>query len=226
MPVDRYGVLKGRPLEWRPERDSRSPHFQIRVRADGADCRVTVNVRSSLSPPDLLYHRVARFRHPITGRIAALDDGFVEPLRIAREGGGLALDYLRQDLASRRLMRPAPHSAPGPHNDLNDFLVAALRLARADPEARLYAFGSAWGPERQRDHVFDFRPGRGVHNVHMNQGNAGRFRRDDGAWQDGALLFHLPSERRWQAIFLAFQSQCWRTDGATGHCLPAAPRPD
>lgn len=221
MPVERYGVLKGRPLEWRTERHARSPHFQIRVRAGDEHWRVAVNVRSSLSPPDLLYEHVADFRHPLTERIAVLEDGFSEPVRIAHEGGGLALDYLRQELTSLRRMRQAPHTAPGPQNDLNDFLVSALRLTRTDRSARLYAFGSAWGPERQRDHVFGFRPGRGVHNVHMNQGNAGRFRRDDGTWQDGALLVHLPSARRWLAVFLAFQSQCWRTDDATGNCLPA-----
>jgi hypothetical protein len=39
-------------------------------------------------------------------------------------------------------------------------------------------------------------------------------------WQDGGLLFHFPDTAQWVAIFLAFQSQSWHTDDATGHSLP------
>jgi hypothetical protein len=50
-----------------------------------------------------------------------------------------------------------------------------------------------------------------VHDIHMNQGNSGRFRGDDGVWQDGGLLLHFPAQDQWVAIFLAFQSQAWHT---------------
>jgi Uncharacterized conserved protein (DUF2278) len=100
----------------------------------------------------------------------------------------------------------------------------------------VFAFGDAWGPEAKSDKIFHFRPGRGVHDVHMNQGNAGSFTRDDGVWQDGGLLFHFPDADQWVAVFLAFQSQAWHTDDATGHALselqpgpadqPSAQEPD
>ena len=54
----------------------------------------------------------------------------------------------------------------------------------------------------------------------MNQGNTGRFTRDDGVWQDGGLLLHYPATQQWVAVFLAFQSQSWHTDDRTGHTLP------
>jgi hypothetical protein len=57
----------------------------------------------------------------------------------------------------------------------------------------------------------------------MNQGNIGQFQRDDGVWQDGALLIHFPAERRWVGIFLAFQSQAWHTDDVSGHAITPAP---
>ena len=60
----------------------------------------------------------------------------------------------------------------------------------------------------------------------MNQGNSPRFQGDDGVWQDGALLIHFPAEARWVGIFLAFQSQAWHTDDATGHAIGGgAPAP-
>jgi hypothetical protein len=73
------------------------------------------------------------------------------------------------------------------------------------------------------DKIFGFRPGNGVHDIHMNQGNSARFRDDDGVWQDGGLLFRFPGEDRWVATFLAFQSQAWHTDDTTGHAIVDVP---
>ena len=109
-------------------------------------------------------------------------------------------------------------------NDLSDLLESRVNRALADPEAMIYAFGERWGPEGQRDQVFGFAPGNGVHDIHMNQGNAGRFVGDDGVWQDGAFLLHHPGENRWSALFLAFQSQALHTDDETGHALPGSRR--
>jgi hypothetical protein len=64
-----------------------------------------------------------------------------------------------------------------------------------------------------------------VHDIHMNQGNSGRFRGDDGVWQDGGLLFHFPADSRWVGFFLAFQSQAWHTDDTTGHATGDTPPP-
>ncbi|MEV4019505.1 DUF2278 family protein [Nonomuraea angiospora] len=99
-----------------------------------------------------------------------------------------------------------------------------MQRAIGDPEARVFVFGERWGPEPSApDKVFGFRPGNGVHDVHMNQGNSGRFRSDDGVWQDGGLLLHFPGASRWVAVFLAFQSQAWHTDDRTGHAIEPAP---
>jgi hypothetical protein len=88
----------------------------------------------------------------------------------------------------------------------------------------MYAFGERWGPEANTtDKVFGFAPGNGVHDIHMNQGNSARFRGDDGVRQDGGLLMHFPAASRWVGIFLAFQSQAWRTDDVTGHAIDKVP---
>lgn len=94
-------------------------------------------------------------------------------------------------------------------------------------DARVYAFGERWGPEGGKaDKIFGFRPGNGIHDIHMNQGNAPPHTGDDGVWQDGALLFQFPASQQWVAAFLAFQSQAWHTDDRTGHAssdVPAEP---
>jgi hypothetical protein len=121
-------------------------------------------------------------------------------------------------------MTPMPASVPGPDNDLAEKVGHYTSRAATDPSARIFAFGERWGPEDGTpDKVFGFSPGNGVHDIHMNQGNVGPFTGDDGVWQDGGLLFHFPSTSQWVAIFLAFQSQSWHTDDASGHSLPGTP---
>jgi hypothetical protein len=106
-----------------------------------------------------------------------------------------------------------PGIEPGPGNDLIDALDARVERAIADPAARLYAYGTRWGPEpSQPDQEFGFEPGNGIHDVHMNQGNRDEHWHDNGIWSDGGMLFVVPEQGRWSAVFLAFQSQSWHTN--------------
>ena len=219
MPLKKYGVLVARAIERRREGGTDTPHYQIRL-ADGvgATYRAAVNVLSQESPSELLYFVEDDLMHPITGALAGLTPGWHT---LGPRGG---LDYIRGNLLERSDMRPLPPDVTGPDNDLADVLDHYVQRAIADPSALVYAFGERWGPEGgKRDKIFGFKPGNGVHDIHMNQGNSERFRGDDGVWQDGGLLLHL--DGRWVGIFLAFQSQAWHTDDVTGHAI-AAPEED
>ena len=193
------------------------------MRAAGTDYRIAVNVRSAQNPPDLLYIADETFDHPILTALADLPEGF-HP--VPSRPGGAALDYIRGNLFDHTTMRALPATSPGPDNDLSDRLEHFVARAVGDPTARLFAFGQRWGPENSTpDKIFGFTPGNGVHDIHMNQGNGGRFAGDDGVWQDGGLLFHFAADNQWVAIFLAFQSQAWHTDDTTGHPLGGEPGP-
>jgi uncharacterized protein YukJ len=223
MPLTGYGVLAGQIVDSRAEGGADSPHFQIRVRGGDTDFRVAVNVLSQQSPSELLFVADEAFSHPLVQALPDLPDGFTA---VPSQAGGLALDFIRGNLFDRQAMRALPAIAPGPDNDLADKLDHYVSRAAADPRARVYAFGQRWGPEAGiPDKIFGFSPGNGVHDVHMNQGNSGRFRGDDGVWQDGGLLLHYPGQDQWVAIFLAFQSQAWHTDDRTGHSIPGPPAP-
>jgi uncharacterized protein YukJ len=223
MPISNYGVLVAAVVERRREPEQDTPHYQIRVRSGQDEHRIAVNVQSAVAPSQLLYLVCEDFTHPVLDGLAALPDGWN---LIPSQPGGIALDFVRGNLLDRAAMRLLPAEQPGADNDLADLLDAHVLRAAADPRVRVYAFGEPWGPQSDAaDPVFGFAPGRGVHNIHMNQGNAEEFARDDGVWQDGALLLHFPAAGRWVAIFLAFQSQAWHTDDVDGHRLDAAVEP-
>jgi uncharacterized protein YukJ len=224
LPLQHYGVLTGSAVDLRREDGLFTPHVQVKVLAGSTAFRVAINVLSSGHPSNLLFQVDEHFRHPITSALSRLPVGFTA---LSSRAGDLALDYVRGGLVNRSRMRPLPPSIPGPNNDLSDAVERLIDRARNEPAAQLYAFGERWGPEvGKRDQVFGFRPGNGLHGIHMNQGNVPEFRRDDGVWQDGAVIIHFPERDQWAAIFLAFQSQSWRTDEATGHkVLASEPRP-
>ena len=103
-------------------------------------------------------------------------------------------------LHPRQPVRPgrAATAAPGCHRPGQRSGRSARPLHASRDQRRrrwCYVFGSGAGPRATTtDKMFGFLPGNGVHDIHMNQGNSARFPRDDGVWQDGGLLLHLPSE--------------------------------
>jgi uncharacterized protein YukJ len=215
MPLKNYGVLKCQAVD-RKLGEGPSPHYQVLVTDDKNNkYRIAINVKSKLSPSELLYLIDENFSHPITKELQELDFGFNE---LPRKPGGVALDYIRGNLFDPKQMKPLPYNVPGPDNDLNELLELYIERAIASPEAVLYPFGERWGPETDvKDKYFGFLPGNGIHDIHFNQGSVGQFQKDNGVWQDGGLLIHYPTRNQWVGIFLAFQSQSFHTDDTTGN---------
>ena len=224
MPLAKYGVLVGKAVAARRENSDDTPHYQVQLRAAGTSYRIAVNVKSSVAPSELLYLIKENFGHPILARLADLQEGFAT---LPSQPGGMALDFIRGNLFDRGEMRLLPHNVPGPDNDLSDRIEHYVNRAINEPGALVFAFGQRWGPEQgQRDKIFGFQPGNGIHDIHMNQGNVAAYRHDDGVWQDGGLILRFPSGNQWVGVFLGFQSQAWHTDDATGHAIELAEEPD
>jgi uncharacterized protein YukJ len=216
MSLHHYGVLKGRPID-RQLGSGQNPHYQLHVVDDTTDYRIAVNVASQLAPSELEYLVDSHFSHAFLAGLAELPSGW-HPL--SSKPGGPALDFIRTNLFDPRRMAALPFNVPGPDNDLNEKIDHYVQRALADEAATLYVFGERWGPENAKDKIFGFQPGNGVHDIHMNQGNVGRFVGDDGIYQDGAMLLHFPVQDQWVGVFLKFQSQSWHTSDANGHTMP------
>ena len=223
MPLKNYGVLKGQAIDSKLGM-GQSPHYQVRVIDNELSHRIAINVKSKLSPSELLYLVDDNFQHPFTDGLVDLDLGFH---KLEEKPGGVALDYIRGNLFDVTQMKPLPYNVPGPDNDLNELIDKYISRAIATENSFIYAFGEKWGPESTADRYFGFRPGNGIHDIHLNQGNSGQFKQDNGVWQDGGLLIHFPSEEQWVAVFLAFQSQAFHTDDTNGNPLDVpSPKPD
>ncbi|SAL69435.1 hypothetical protein AWB67_03938 [Caballeronia terrestris] len=204
-----YGVLKGTVRGHL--RDADDDHYQILVQGDDTAFRVAVNVKSSApkAPSIVLFETTTSLPQTFTKGLSALGAGFST---LVSAPGGLAIDFVRSGLVDTAAMKPLPPDKPGANNDLKDTLETAVLDAMRLEGSSIYAFGSRWGPEDGNpDQYFSFVPGNGVHDIHMNQGNSGKYKADNGVFQDGALIIEYPGNG-WRAFFIAFQSQTFDTD--------------
>ncbi|MBS0468492.1 MAG: YukJ family protein [Proteobacteria bacterium] len=204
-----YGVLKGTVIGHL--RNADDDHYQILVHAGQTLHRIASNVKSSApkAPSTVLFLSTTTLPKTLTDGLTALPVGY-KPL--PSKPGGLALDYLRSGVVQTGSMKPVPPDVPGANNDLKDLLETAVVQAMKEEGSVIYALGAKWGPENGiPDQYFQFSPGNGIHDIHMNQGNSGKYKKDNGTFQDGALFIAYPGAR-WSAFFFAFQSQSFKTD--------------
>ncbi len=222
MPFKKYGVLNGKATESKLATPS-NEHFQIQIEAAGVTHRIAINVKSKLAPPEVLFYMDEDFQHALLQDILdeELAPGFSQ---LPSKSDSISLDFIRRNMFPIEDMKPIPYNKPGADNDLNEKLGFYVDQAVADNDAVVYAFGEKWGPEPgKKDKYFGFEPGNGIHDIHMNQGNSGQFKKDNGVYQDGGLFIHFPSRNKWIAIFIAFQVQAWHTDNTTGDPLNDLP---
>ena len=214
MPIHNYGVWVANPVRVsaeRAEEDPRTPHIHL-FYDDGSGGefgnarRASINVKSSSELSELVYWKIPDFRHPIVGSLRGLPMGFTP---IPSRPGGAALDYIRGNLIDLGVGRILPHDQPGPEDDIIDYVMPEIQSA-IGRNARVYLFGEPYDDMQ------------GIHDVHMNQGSKGRFKKYNGVWQDGGMIIHYPEEDRFTAIFLAFASQAAHTDETHGHALPGS----
>ena len=218
MPIINYSVLAGDPISGKVVTGS-STHYQITMNAPGGPFTVAVNIQS-VDGSEVLYAIEENFTPPDEAGLLALPMGMTS---LQSAPGGLALDFVRSQVNGKpmitreqmtllpqvrskglseeeRMLSRARASA------LQNAVVTLLNMTIADKNGVIYAFGSAYADGGKVD---------GIHDIHMNQGNPVKNHGgDNGIWQDGALMIHLPSQGTWTAVFIAFQTESWDTDAS------------
>jgi uncharacterized protein YukJ len=228
MPIRGYGVWKAKPVHYVVEHENEdevSPHLSLYFDDKGGNFsgrkfrstgrhkgisglfRAAINIKSIGKESQLAYWVDRNFNnHPIINSLTDLPSGFQSLEESKQEYADMRLDYIRSNLFNVNTGRILPHDEPGPNNDIIDVLEPEVKQA-IDQNANIYLFGAQFGDRK------------GVHDVHMNQGNIGRFQHDDGVFQDGGLLINYPDSGRWVGVFIGFASQSAHTDDDSGHAI-------
>jgi uncharacterized protein YukJ len=179
------------------------------VQAD-RNYRIAVNIRS-VDGSDVVAHHDPNFTNPTKRDLASPAAGARGfrglPTGLGRQG----LDYLRDDLFPIDVMALIPTAVQGiTAISLGNLLDAQIKRAKADQGAVVIAFGEFF-QDRGRDGTFGFAPERGVHDIHMTQGNTGSFADDNRINGDGALFIRFTGGET-VALFVRFSVQSTTTD--------------
>lgn len=207
-----YGVLVGTVKDGTID-SGRSPHYEIWVQANGLDYRIAVNVLSDDGSEVMAYLDPNYVEPPsqklnLAGR--ANSQGFTA-LQTGPDGKGI--DYLRDKLFPVDRMAEIPPEGAGV--TLQNLLDGQIERAKADSDAVVIAFGESF-EDNGSDHTFGFSPERGIHDIHMMQGNrGGDHDRDNRVNGDGALFLRFTGGET-VALFVRFSSQAVETNDSTG----------
>ncbi|ETS84710.1 hypothetical protein PFICI_02735 [Pestalotiopsis fici W106-1] len=203
MTISAYGVWRGTATKWEPtQQDNDHGHITF-TDGDSDDLDCAVDVKSKDSDSRIVFWNVVSFddSHPLAAKLAAIDKGYQAITN--HTSSGLGLDYLKSDLVNVKQGRILDYQEKGPNNDILDFLNPILNAAVSE-KADMYLYGSKYSE------------GSGIHDIHMNQGDSGRFAKENGVYQDGGMIFNFGSGNGdlsgWQAVFLAFATQATQTD--------------
>jgi uncharacterized protein YukJ len=211
-----YGVLRARLDRWKredPPGGKSSPHLQVRVIDDSQrPWRIPVNVRSG--DPDkslVIFHRAdPLLSHPIVDGITKLASGLTDLNHVARSASS-ALDYSRAPLFDLEAGIALPPSGPGADDDLQDVVSRQLNDLKASG-GELFAFGSHFHDPAPKPGIdAEFGTKDGMHDIHMNQGNAPHEHdEDNGVLNDGGLILRFPDHVT--GLFFRFRTQWLPTD--------------
>ncbi len=234
--VRTYGILVGKIQDGQMDPAVNSPHYEILVKADG-DYRIAINVCATRPQP----HPIAvtggtiaslppardKEPHPPGEVMAFVDPEFASPTKLnlplravgpriftplTTGPGGQGLDYLRDRLFPIVSMTPIPDQGAG--KSLLSLLQAQVERAAADDDAVLLACGELFQNDRSGP-TFGISLERGLHDIHMMQGNSGTYADDNRVNGDGALFVRYGCGQTF-ALFLRFSAQGIQTDPRTG----------
>jgi uncharacterized protein YukJ len=205
-----YGILVGTIKDGTLNMEGQSPHYEIWVKADG-DYRIAVNVRS-VDDSNVVALFVPDFKSPTKLDLPTRARGAQGFTALRTGPGGEGLDYLRDGLFPIGSMAPIPPEGAG--ISLGNLLDGQIERAKADDEAVVLVCGEFFH-DPGRDKTFGFSPERGVHDVHMMQGNSGSFANDNRVNGDGALFIRYTGGET-IALFARFSVQAVQTDDSTG----------
>lgn len=214
MSIKNYGVLKSKVLINEGELVSKRhrKHYNLITQGTSKRLEVNIDLQSQHFQPNVKILCIENYKNPLLEKFEDLAEGFTPLESVA---GGLALDFLRQDLF--------PKADLFDSNPLDgDVISQKLNTYLSDHE-HIVVFGSLYGDEKVgEDHSGSQRSSKkiqlenGIDNVHLNQGNQGRHEGSNGIYQDGALF--IKNKKSYTAVFCCFDEQCDKTD-EKGNCL-------
>ena len=194
--MEKYVMFRGKVIDKWYDFDKRAHYHIVALDDEGKRFDLAVNIGSIYEKMNeivssnlkVYYDESYSCRKGIVRKMLLQKNGITECHK------GLYLDYIRMKLFPHEKMI-----------QMKGFDVTSIYLtgiieknvvqAMNNDEYEVIAFGRLYAN------------GKGLHDIHMNQGSTDKFRKNDASYSDGGLFFRNRRDNKITAVFIAFITQ-------------------
>ena len=194
--MEKYVMFRGKVIDKWYDFDKRAHYHIVAMDDEGKRFDLAVNIGSIYEKMNeivssnlkVYYDESYSCRKGIVRKMLLQKNGITECHK------GLYLDYIRMKLFPHEKMI-----------QMKGFDVTSIYLtgiieknvvqAMNNDEYEVIAFGRLYAN------------GKGLHDIHMNQGSVNKFRKNDASYSDGGLFFRNKRDNKITAVFIAFITQ-------------------
>ena len=194
--MEKYVMFRGKVIDKWYDFDKRAHYHIVAIDSEGKRFDLAVNIGSIYEKMNeivssnlkVYYDESYNYRKGIVRKMLLQKNGITECHK------DLYLDYIRMKLFPHEKMI-----------QMKGFDVTSIYLtgiieknvvqAMNNDDYEVIAFGRL------------YTNGKGLHDIHMNQGSVDKFRKNDASYSDGGLFFRNRRDNKITAVFIAFITQ-------------------
>ena len=194
--MEKYVMFRGKVIDKWYDFDKRAHYHIVAIDSEGKRFDLAVNIGSIYEKMNeivssnlkVYYDESYNYRKGIVRKMLLQKNGITECHK------DLYLDYIRMKLFPHEKMI-----------QMKGFDVTSIYLtgiieknvvqAMNNDDYEVIAFGRLYAN------------GKGLHDIHMNQGSVNKFRKNDASYSDGGLFFRNRRDNKITAVFIAFITQ-------------------
>ena len=194
--MQKYVMFRGKVIDKWYDFDKRAHYHIVAMDDEGKRYDLAVNIGSIYEKMNeivssnlkVYYDESYSCRKGIVRKMLLQKNGITECHK------GLYLDYIRMKLfPHEKMMQMKGFDVTSIY--LTEIIEKNVVQAMNNDDYEVIAFGRLYAN------------GKGLHDIHMNQGSVDKFRKNDASYSDGGLFFRNRRDDKITAVFIAFITQ-------------------
>ena len=194
--MEKYVMFRGKVIDKWYDFDKRAHYHIVAMDDEGKRFDLAVNIGSIYEKMNeivssnlkVYYDESYSCRKGIVRKILLQKNGITECHK------GLYLDYIRMKLfPHEKMIQMKGFDVTSIY--LTEIIEKNVVQAMNNDDYEVIAFGRLYAN------------GKGLHDIHMNQGSVDKFRKNDASYSDGGLFFRNRRDDKITAVFIAFITQ-------------------
>ena len=194
--MEKYVMFRGKVIDKWYDFDKRAHYHIVAMDDEGKRFDLAVNIGSIYEKMNeivssnlkVYYDESYSCRKGIVRKILLQKNGITECHK------GLYLDYIRMKLfPHEKMIQMKGFDVTSIY--LTEIIEKNVVQAMNNDDYEVIAFGRL------------YTNGKGLHDIHMNQGSVDKFRKNDASYSDGGLFFRNKRDNKITAVFIAFITQ-------------------